>query len=123
MLVDLATELWPPILSKDHSFDGRSFDDRPSVVEPSPAIRYTRGAAVLEELSTRVLLFNDMVHTFDEVIGQVCKAIGCARHKASAVAWEVHTRGHALVFEGEIYECLQVSSVLEEIALHTQVMT
>ena len=123
MLVDLATEFWPPTLSKDRSFDDRSFDDSPSVVEPSPTTRYAHDTAVLEELSTRVLLFNDMVHTFDEVIGQVCKAIGCAKHKAASVAWEVHTRGHALVFEGEIFECLQVSSILEEIALHTQVMT
>lgn len=118
MFVDLATEFWPPML-----LDEQSLDDRSSLVEISPAPHYTDDAAVLEELSTRVLLFNDMVHTFDEVIGQVCKAIGCPRHKANAVAWEVHTRGYALVFEGEIFECLQVSSILEEIALRTQVLT
>ena len=43
--------------------------------------------------------------------------------RARAVAWEVHTRGLALVFEGEMMDCLKVSSVLEEIALHTQVTT
>lgn len=118
MFVDLATEFWPPILLGE-----RSLDDRSSLVETSPTPDYILDAAVLEELSTRVLLFNDMVHTFDEVIAQVCKAIGCARHKATVVAWEVHTRGYALVFEGEIFECLQVSSVLEEIALRTQVLT
>ena len=128
MLVDLATELWPPSPLKDRFFDDRSSDarssnDRASSIETSPAFHYAHDDAVLEELRTRVLLFNDMVHTFDEVIEQVCKAIGCARHKANAVAWEVHTRGHALVYEGEIFECLQVSSVLEEIALRTQVLT
>lgn len=122
MFVDLATEFWPPSLLRDRSSDNRS-NGLSTLVETSPAPRYARDAAVLEELSTRVLLFNDMVHTFDEVIGQVCKAIGCARHKANTVAWEVHTRGHALVFEDEIFECLQVSSVLEEIALRTQVLT
>lgn len=112
MFVDLATEFWPPMEP----------ENAPSI-EASPEPRYAGNSSVLEELSTRVLLFNDMVHTFDEVIGQVCKAIGCAKHKANAVAWEVHTHGYALVFEGEIFECLQVSSVLEEIALRTQVLT
>jgi ATP-dependent Clp protease adaptor protein ClpS len=128
MLVDLAAELWPPLRLNDASSGHRALntrwrDERSTLVETTPELRYSRDAAVLEELGTRVLLFNDMVHTFDEVIGQVCKAIGCGRHKATSVAWEVHTRGQALVFEGEIFECLQVSSVLEEIALHTQVLT
>ncbi len=123
MLVDLATELWSPRLENQPPYDRSAVEDRSSTVEPTPALRVARNASVLEELSTRVLLFNDMVHTFDEVIGQVSKALGCARHRAAAVAWEVHTRGQALVFEGEIFECLEVSSILEEIALHTQVLT
>ena len=112
MEIDLATQFWPAVASV-----------RASSVESVPELHYASDSSVLEELSTRVLLFNDMVHTFDEVIGQVCKATGCSKHKASAIAWHVHTRGHALVFEGEIFECLQVSSILEEIALHTQVLT
>lgn len=75
------------------------------------------------ELSCRVLLFNDDHHTFDEVISQVCKATGCSGEKGESIAWEVHTMGKALVFEGDLIECLRVSSVLEEIALHTQVLT
>lgn len=70
----------------------------------------------------KVLLFNDNVHTFDEVIGQVCKAIECAPEHAEAIAEEVHTRGKSFVFNGDMPECLRVSSILEEIALHTQVI-
>jgi len=33
----------------------------------------------------------------------------------------VHTRGKACVYTGEMPECLRVSHVLEEIALHTQI--
>jgi ATP-dependent Clp protease adapter protein ClpS len=69
----------------------------------------------------KVILFNDNVHTFDEVIDQLIKAIGCSRSKAEAYAWEVHTRGKAAVFEGPMNDCIRVSHVLEEIALHTQI--
>jgi ATP-dependent Clp protease adapter protein ClpS len=71
--------------------------------------------------NARVILFNDEWHTFDEVISQIIKAISCSRDKAESLTWEVHTKGKACVFEGEINECLKVSSVLEEIALHTQI--
>jgi ATP-dependent Clp protease adapter protein ClpS len=72
-------------------------------------------------LPAKVILFNDEVHTFDEVIAQIIKAIGCSFDKAEALTWEVHLRGKAIVFSGEMSECLKVSSVLEEIALHTQI--
>jgi ATP-dependent Clp protease adaptor protein ClpS len=78
-----------------------------------------------EEVITRdpakVILFNDEVHTFDEVIGQLIKATGCSTGKAEALAWEVHTSGKAVVFTGELTRCVEVSSVLEEIALMTQI--
>ncbi len=69
----------------------------------------------------KVILFNDEVHTFDEVIGQLIKAIRCTREKAEALAWEVHTSGRAMVYAGELPRCVEVSSILEEIHLMTQV--
>lgn len=78
-----------------------------------------------EEVTTgepaRVILFNDEVHTFEEVIGQLIKATGCSTQKAETLAWEVHTRGKAIVFTGELTRCVTVSGVLEEIALMTQI--
>ncbi|HTX99918.1 MAG TPA: ATP-dependent Clp protease adaptor ClpS [Bacteroidota bacterium] len=76
---------------------------------------------VKTEEPAKVILFNDDVHTFEEVIGQLIKATGCAETKAEALAWEVHTKGKAIVYTGEIARCVQVSSVLEEIQLMTQV--
>lgn len=70
---------------------------------------------------SKVILFNDEVHTFDEVIGQLMKATGCSTQKAEALAWEVHTRGKAIVFTGDLARCVSVSGVLEEIALMTQI--
>ncbi|MDP4229006.1 MAG: ATP-dependent Clp protease adaptor ClpS [Bacteroidota bacterium] len=75
------------------------------------------------EVPTKVVLFNDNFHTFDEVIFQVCKAINCTEEHAEKIAWEVHTQGKSLVFDGNISECLNVSSILEEIGLHTQIIT
>jgi ATP-dependent Clp protease adaptor protein ClpS len=69
----------------------------------------------------KVILFNDEVHTFDDVITQLIRAINCSRDRAEAFAWEVHTRGKACVFTGDMPECLRVSQILEEIALHTQI--
>ncbi len=70
---------------------------------------------------SRVILFNDDIHTFEEVALQLVKAIHCSYERGLDIAWEVHTKGKACVFEGDIAECLRVSSILEEIGLHTQI--
>jgi ATP-dependent Clp protease adapter protein ClpS len=69
----------------------------------------------------KVILFNDDIHSFDEVIAQLIKAIGCSSARAEAIAWEVHTTGKAVCYEGDLGECLRVSGILEEIGLHTQI--
>jgi ATP-dependent Clp protease adaptor protein ClpS len=76
---------------------------------------------VLVEQPAKVILFNDEVHSFDEVIGQIIKATGCETTKAERLTWEVHTSGKAMVFEGQMDNCLKVSHTLEEIALNTQI--
>jgi len=76
---------------------------------------------VKTEEPAKVILFNDDVHTFEEVIGQLIKAIGCSESKAEALAWEVHTKGKAIVYTGQLKRCIEVSSILEEIQLMTQV--
>lgn len=71
----------------------------------------------------KVILFNDEIHSFDEVIRQIIKAIGCSFSRAQKITMEVHSKGKALVFAGNLADCLRVSSVLQEIALHTQIET
>ncbi len=87
----------------------------------SPQEQVLEETEVKIEEPAKVILFNDEVHTFEEVIGQLIKATGCSESKAEALAWEVHTKGKAMVYTGEIARCIQVSSVLEEIQLMTQV--
>ena len=72
-------------------------------------------------LEARVILYNDEDHTFDEVINQIIRATGCSPATAEALTIEVHTKGKATVFEGEMSKCIRVSTVLEEISLHTQI--
>ncbi len=74
-------------------------------------------------LAFRVVLYNDDWHSFDEVINQLMKAIRCSFEKARALAFEVHVKGKAVVYSGDLKECLKVSSVLEEIELHTQIIS
>ena len=69
----------------------------------------------------KVILFNDEVHTFDEVINQIMKATGCALKRAEEFTWEVHHNGKSVIFEGELIRCMSVSGVLEEIDLTTQI--
>jgi ATP-dependent Clp protease adapter protein ClpS len=72
---------------------------------------------------TRVVLYNDDWHTFEEVIAQIIKATKCSFVEARDKTFEVHTNGKAVVFLGELSDCLKVSGILEEILLHTQIET
>ncbi len=72
-------------------------------------------------MKLRVILFNDNINTFDEVITQLIKAISCDYQKAEALTIQVHNNGKVAVYEGPIGDCLRVSAILEEIALHTQI--
>ncbi len=74
-------------------------------------------------LESRVVLYNDDWHTFDEVILQLIKATGCSFEEARNYAFEVHVKGKSIVYNGSIRDCLKVSSILEEIALSTQIIS
>ncbi|GJQ63543.1 MAG: Clp protease adaptor protein ClpS [Melioribacteraceae bacterium] len=94
------------------------FQEKPQEV-PEPEVDDTD----TKDLSCRVILYNDDWHTFDEVIVQLIKATGCTFEQARGFAFEVHVKGKAYVFNGTMAECLRVSSILEEIGLHTQIVT
>ncbi|MFY8160948.1 MAG: ATP-dependent Clp protease adaptor ClpS [Candidatus Kapaibacteriota bacterium] len=69
----------------------------------------------------KVILYNDDIHTFDEVATQIIIATKCSTEKADALTWEVHSKGKAIVYSGDMNECLRVSGILEEIGLNTQI--
>lgn len=79
----------------------------------------TTGTGVTNQ--AKVILFNDEWHSFEEVIYQIIKAINCSMDHAENLTWQVHNNGKALVYSGELEECLRISAVLEEIRLHTKI--
>jgi len=59
-----------------------------------------------------VILFNDEVHSFDEVIGQIVRAIKCNPMYATSLANEAHRNGRAIVFTGNLERCELIDSIL-----------
>ena len=73
-------------------------------------------------IPAKVIVYNDDWHTFDEVIYQIMKAIKCDLYTAEQLTWEIHTKGKAVVFEGDLEEAVYVSNVLEEIDLSVEIV-
>lgn len=69
----------------------------------------------------RLIVFNDDIHTFDEVIHQLIKAVRVSREQAAAFAWEVHNSGKACVLEADFEDCFVANLILLEIQLITQI--
>ena len=67
------------------------------------------------------LLFNDEVHSFDEVILQIQKATGYSLERAVGLTFQVHQKGKAVVYIGLKDKCERVAAILEQIHLITQV--
>ncbi|RMD45784.1 MAG: ATP-dependent Clp protease adaptor ClpS [Aquificota bacterium] len=77
---------------------------------------------VKTEIPAKVVVYNDEWHTFEEVIYQLIKAIKCDLQTAESLTWEIHTKGKAVVFEGDLEEAIYVSNVLEEIDLSVEIV-
>ena len=69
----------------------------------------------------RVILYDDDVHTFKEVIQQLMKALKCNKSHAEELTYKVHNEGKAEVFKGSFEDCFEVNGVLKEIQLVTEI--
>ncbi|MEO5657973.1 MAG: ATP-dependent Clp protease adaptor ClpS [Nitrospiria bacterium] len=70
----------------------------------------------------RVILYNDDIHGFDEVVRQVQKATGATLPDAYAVTIQAHEHGRAVCFAGPRDACERVADVLREIGLHVEIV-
>ena len=68
-----------------------------------------------------VVLFNDDIHSFDEVILQLQKAIGCSVSEASKITMEAHSKGKASAFRGNFAKCNEVAGILRAIGLVVEI--
>ena len=73
------------------------------------------------ELMWQVILFNCNCHTFDAVIEQLIKAIGCSSSTASQLAYVADQFGSVTVYKGEKEECERVADILGSIRLVVKV--
>ena len=63
------------------------------------------------------ILHNCECHTFEQVVRQLQKAIGCSEPEGWDIAWQVHNTGKAVVKVGPEAECVRVGNILAEIGL------
>jgi len=63
------------------------------------------------------VLHNCDCHTFEDVVKQLIKAIGCSEDRGWELAWEVHNTGKAVVKVGPETECVRVGNILAAIGL------
>jgi ATP-dependent Clp protease adapter protein ClpS len=107
------------------SFSGLTFPvmDAGSKPAETPAVEVLEETEEQDAVDTpwRLILYDDDVHTFDEVINQLIKALGCSMARAEELTLKVHNEGKAIVYEGSFEECLKINSVLQEIQLITEI--
>jgi len=69
----------------------------------------------------KVVLYDDSIHTMDEVVAQIVKAIACSKQRAEEIMMEAHTKGRAVVIASHLERCEHVASVLEQIGLRIDI--
>jgi ATP-dependent Clp protease adaptor protein ClpS len=75
-----------------------------------------------EGVGVRVILYNCECHTFDSVITQLMRAIGCTHAAARRFAYLIHLNGQATVYTGTQEACDTVADVLADIGLRVRVV-
>lgn len=98
---------------------GPSAPAAPSVAEPEVA--EAEAAETRLQEPWRVILYDDDIHTFEDVIVQLMKAIGCTAEQGYRHAFTVHTVGKDCVYTGDFADCFRVQGVLREIQLVTEI--
>ena len=63
------------------------------------------------------ILHNCDCHTFEQVVRQLQKAIGCSEAEGWEIARQVHNTGKAVVRVGPEAECVRVGNILAAIGL------
>ena len=63
------------------------------------------------------ILHNCDCHTFEQVVAQLMKAIGCSQERGWELAWQVHNSGKAVVKVAAEAECVRVGNILAAIGL------
>ena len=84
-------------------------------VAPSTDVEVVTESALAPPWMT--VLHNCDCHTFEQVVRQLQKAIGCSEAEGWDIAWQVHNTGKAVVKVGPEGECVRIGNILAEIGL------
>lgn len=69
----------------------------------------------------RVILYNDSVHRFEDVVLWIQKATGCSLEVAEDVTLTAHRLGRAVCFQGSKDKCQRVAGSLRSHGLQVEV--
>uniref|UniRef100_T1FY98 E3 ubiquitin-protein ligase n=1 Tax=Helobdella robusta TaxID=6412 RepID=T1FY98_HELRO len=69
--------------------------------------------SIMESNKLITMLFNDEVHTYDQVTSALKQAISCSKHVAYDIATTVDREGRCVVKVGNMSECSRVKQVIE----------
>ena len=83
----------------------------------APEVEAEQGEEIALAPPWITILHNCDCHTFEDVVKQLIKAIGCSEDRAWELAWEVHNTGKAVVKVGPETECVRVGNILAAIGL------
>jgi ATP-dependent Clp protease adapter protein ClpS len=68
-----------------------------------------------------VIVFNNEVNTFDQVITILQKATGCSLEEAEMETWEIHHMGKSVVHHADQGECERVAAIIATIGIRVAV--
>jgi len=65
-----------------------------------------------------VVLSNDEVHSMEEVVAQLIKALGCDAGRAQMLMFQAHSSGRTTVAITKRERAMRIAQVLRQISLH-----
>lgn len=68
-----------------------------------------------------VIVFDNPLNTWDQVIGILQKATGCSLEEAFNETWEVHHQGRSVVHHGDRDECQRAAAIIRTIGIDVTV--
>jgi ATP-dependent Clp protease adaptor protein ClpS len=68
-----------------------------------------------------VIVFNNEVNTYNEVILILQKATGCSLEEAEMETWEIDQVGRSIVHHGEREECERAAAIIATIGIEVAV--
>lgn len=69
----------------------------------------------------KLILFNDDMHSMDQVVDQLRKATGYDETQCISIMMEADQNGRAVVYTGHLERCEHIESILAQIKLGTKI--